>query len=472
MPNCVPHEIEVVGRYRDNTFTGPFRIVVGTNLPNPLPIATNQASRNYWDIYQIAGSRSSARWCGSQLDNCFRVVATWHRCRICDKYVPRSRFHLSVRSCMDCVTMVAPCIQCGHDIDNTENALRTPDIYGYTVCRSCWQEERAGMCECGTYSMCRSRGSPEAYSAGVRNFVCARCVNTGVFNEEDSYDEGDCEDYDEDEADGATEYIYEYGYKPRPNFLPGPDSNKLFLGVELEADGFHDRTRASEELAYLPNKNYFYMKADSSLSNGIEVVTHPATLKFHQEELKWNIILNKIKSCGAKSHYTRTCGLHIHINKDYFGATNEEANIHELKLLYIFQKFWTQLLRFSRRDPTRALAWSSKFNTKPIEYKRMTQAQYTRMKGTADRHKAINITGQYTIEIRLFRGTLSIDTLFATLELVDFLATLIKTHTAPTIYRLTWAKLVERIPTHKYHYLLPYLEKKKLKERAVSCVSL
>ena len=59
-----------------------------------------------------------------------------------------------------------------------------------------------------------------------------------------------------------------------------------------------------------------------------------------------------------------------------------------------------------------------------------------------DRYHAINLTNRNTIEFRMFRGTLNIETFFATLQLVDNIVRYVKEHTNNDIQSLQFTDLL------------------------------
>ena len=64
-----------------------------------------------------------------------------------------------------------------------------------------------------------------------------------------------------------------------------------------------------------------YCKHDGSLEEGFEVVTHPMTLDYHQNEIPWKVVLTRLKSMNYLSHQANTYGLHIHVNRTSLGET-------------------------------------------------------------------------------------------------------------------------------------------------------
>jgi hypothetical protein len=103
--------------------------------------------------------------------------------------------------------------------------------------------------------------------------------------------------------------ILDHNTKPTPVFLGKNDG--IWLGVELELEA--ERVSSSPVmLARDIVAMWIYTKEDASLKNGVELVTHPASLEFHRD--KWSGILSHVRSHGLRA--AKTCGLHIHICKE------------------------------------------------------------------------------------------------------------------------------------------------------------
>lgn len=85
-------------------------------------------------------------------------------------------------------------------------------------------------------------------------------------------------------------------------------------------------------------------------------------------------------------------------------------------MLYFFEKFWDELLKFSRRTQSQLDQWAARYG-----YKEKPRDILDRAKGGrhAGRYTAVNLTNRETVEFRMFRGTLKYNTLIATLQLLD-----------------------------------------------------
>ena len=209
--------------------------------------------------------------------------------------------------------------------------------------------------------------------------------------------------------------IHDYYYKPTPIFYG--DDNRFF-GVELEIDGAGEDSDNAAEILHIANAEQplAYCKHDGSLDEGFEIVTHPMTLDFHLRSMPWEQIVEKAKKLGYTSHQAGTCGLHVHINRTAFGSTESTQDAAIARTLFFFEKFWDELLKFSRRTQGQLNQWAARYGYKDQPQEILDHAKSGRHAG---RYTAVNLTNADTVEFRMFRGTLKYNTLIATLELLD-----------------------------------------------------
>lgn len=209
--------------------------------------------------------------------------------------------------------------------------------------------------------------------------------------------------------------IHDYYYKPTPIFYG--DDNRFF-GVELEIDGAGEDSDNAAEILHIANAEQpmAYCKHDGSLDEGFEIVTHPMTLDFHLHGMPWERIVEEAKKLGYTSHQAGTCGLHVHVNRTAFGNTESAQDAAIARVLFFFEKFWDELLKFSRRTQGQLNQWAARYGYKDQPKEILDHAKSGRHAG---RYTAVNLTNADTVEFRMFRGTLKHNTLIATLELLD-----------------------------------------------------
>ena len=285
---------------------------------------------------------------------------------------------------------------------------------------------------------------------------CGRIMseNTAIHSEVNGCDY--CEDC-YDEYDNA--YILDYGYKPYPEFL-GESDDGLYLGVELEVDGGNNVYAATKSIS--EKFRNVYLKHDGSLSNvGFEIVSHPATLDYHKNKLGWEDIMSVCAENGYKSHDCNTCGLHIHLNRGFLGKDETEQDLNIAKLIILFDRFWEKyIIPFSRRRYEAIDRWAGKPGlecvTSDTENEIVDKVKWYK---SAGRYKAINLMNLGTIEFRLFKGTLKLNTFLASLQFVVVITRFVKSIKLNDIFTVSWSDIFD---CTEYEELNQYLEERKL----------
>lgn len=313
-----------------------------------------------------------------------------------------------------------PCSMCGRRLP--QEVLLPFD--GEMVCPAC-QQEHTVMCSCCGQIIWRedNAGSEELpLCENCREDAYTRCTQCGALirNEDARYyrsDEyGDCPYCSHCFSEVGTEGINEYFYKPEPIFY---GKATRFFGVELEIDGAGEYDRNADRVLAAANQaevERIYCKHDGSLDDGFEIVTHPMTLAYHEKEMPWKAVLDEARAMGYTSHQAGTCGLHVHVNRNTFGRTEAEQEACIARVLYFFEKHWEELLKFSRRSQRQLDRWAARYGYKEHPKEILDHAKKG---GRGGRYSSVNLQNEDTIEFRIFRGTLKLNTLIATLQLVD-----------------------------------------------------
>ena len=173
---------------------------------------------------------------------------------------------------------------------------------------------------------------------------CARC-NMLVYAD-DVYWENDetfCRDCYEEYHNS---YIKDYYYKPSPIFYKRHGEETVrYYGIELEIDrGVKDDDYA-ERIYDKANRNddVLYIKSDSSLDEGMELVSHPCSMQYHKHAFPWKEIMKEAVQLGYRSHNTTTCGLHIHIGRAELGETVEQQEEVISRIMFFFESHWNEI---------------------------------------------------------------------------------------------------------------------------------
>ena len=243
--------------------------------------------------------------------------------------------------------------------------------------------------------------------------------------------------------------------------------DELYMGFELEVDevpagedsgDWEEDNESSvyectEEIANATPENlpedFLHFEEDGSLESGFEMISQPASLSQHLTNLAPHGFYDRIgricSSYGFTSHDNGRCGLHIHLDKAFFGKSLDSASA---KLLFLFERHWDNLYKFSRR---RSAHWCHRYvENSGYRTRDARGGQTVKLKEIIDdakdhcidRYFAVNLSNDNTIEIRLWRGTLNRTTLLATFKLTARLAQLAKDTPAVKLAAMSWKDIL------------------------------
>ena len=343
--------------------------------------------------------------------------------------------------CVDCNDeLFEVCEDCGckyyrddmHWIEGYDHYVCDDCFDEYIICDNCGEYERRdnayGTNEGLVCSYCR-----ENYYSYCEN--CGELYHNDYMYYNDDDGEYYCQECYDECVSHRTIHSYHHSHSKRVQFFGGVDNGKeLFMGLELEIDDGDDREDTAYNIRECMPENFITMENDGSLDCGFENITQPATLEYHTNiRQNYEEMFKIAKDNGFRSHNTSTCGYHIHFNRSFFEDKQDE-NI--AKLLYLVEKFWNELVKFSRRNYERLERWAKKYDETPEEVVDKMKCH------NLDRYHAVNLTNNHTIEFRMFRGTLKSETFFATLQLVDTIVRYVKDHTNNDIQSLQFTDLL------------------------------
>ena len=330
--------------------------------------------------------------------------------------------------CIDHETFI--CDKCDTRFWNDDNA----GDYDTRLCQTCYDNHYTRCGDCGIVI----RNDSVYYAEGSENEVyCYYCYVAP--------------------QNGAA--IHNYSYKPAPVFY-GLDGSGRYFGVELEVDDGGRDSDNAHHLLQVANRvtETIYIKNDGSLNNGFEIVTHPMTLDYHTNDMAWKPLTQKALRIGYKSHKTSTCGMHVHVNRTAFTEDATHQDLCISRILFIIERFWEELFRFSRRTKTQINSYSRRFGFRHEPAEILNTAKSSNF----DRHTCLNLNNQHTIEFRIFKGTLKHNTIIATLQLVNYICDMAVSMTTDNVTGLSWADFVERIDSSRYPELITYLKERRL----------
>ena len=292
------------------------------------------------------------------------------------------------------------CANCGaeHPID---------DIYqveGDWLCEDC-TDRLTAICD-----HCAERFYEENIVEDDTHTLCdycfdeyyVRCEDCGrIIHRDRVYWDGDDNAYCMSCWDEHCEVIHEYSYTPDLVFH---GKGLRHLGVELEIDDGGTVNSNAQKLLDIANANAdnLYIKTNGSLDEGLELVTHPMTLEYHLNEMPW-----------------------------------------------------AEVLRFSRRTQSQMNCWAARYGIRLTPSEQMSHAKNS----CAGRYTAVNLTNADTVEIRMFRGTLKLNTLKATLQMVNHLVEVAVSLSDTAVRELSWLDFLDEI---KEPELIQYLKERRL----------
>ena len=240
-------------------------------------------------------------------------------------------------------------------------------------------------------------------------YSCQECDNLFSY-EEDSWN---C-------CDDEARHIHDYSYRPMLRFWHSKDGwtyearlGMLYMGMEIETERARPLLVDWEDVAdeEYGAEAFIYAKSDGSLhENGVEFVTHPATLEAIRDKFPWKSF-EFLQQNGARAWAMETCGMHVHLSRSAFTPTH----------LWKFIKFQYynahNCVRFAGRDSQQWASWSN-------ETMQETAAQTAKVvkNGRPDYHNrytAINMLPRNTIELRYFRPNLLKPGVLRVVEFID-----------------------------------------------------
>jgi hypothetical protein len=275
--------------------------------------------------------------------------------------------------------------------------------------------------------------------------LCATC-NDEIDLNNDSYTYDDCDDIicqDCNENRGSAN-ILSYSYKPEPKFFRTDNNPKtLFYGLEIEVEG--DRDTAAEVLDL---SELFYCKEDSSLDNGFEIVTHPFSWNWFEENKNLFKDLSKLLiRRGMRAYNCGRAGIHVHVSR------NQISDLTIAKLLIFFYSEPDLIQLISQRTKSSFNSWSN------ILYQKNRIYDIANKKYSIDRNSAINLYNLNTVEFRSFRSNLRYDRILKNIQFVKSIIEFCKIAGIKDLNKQPYFNYLDR---KNYFYILSFLKEKNL----------
>ena len=346
----------------------------------------------------------------SEFENCFVY------CNHCGELILKSEA-VEIDGKFYCPSCTFECSECGevHPVFNCFYCYDSDARY----CRDCYNHETSVCDDCG-----RHFRYEDSLTYCGDNAYCDSCYdrhNSVIADYHDFKDYGD---------------IRFKGNEKR--------AESVYMGFELEVDSRQSLDREASA-GWIKDRfdDFFHCENDGSLYNGFEIISQPASLNYHLEQMNdYTEMFRGLLTDGWRSNDVKTCGFHIHLDRYYFGPKGDSAIA---KLLYIFEKFQEPLRVFSRRSVDQANDWARSRKEQMSENGAWIKKAIKDSKNWpshSDRYFAVNLTNSDTIEIRLWRGTLNPNTFEATLRFTARIAEICKNTRAVEVAAMSFDDLL------------------------------
>ena len=144
------------------------------------------------------------------------------------------------------------------------------------------------------------------------------------------------------------------------------------------------------------------------------------------------------------------CGHAVHTDNCWYPLDNAVARV-----LYFVERHWAELLRFSRRTQRQLDQWAARYGYRDRPGEMLEHVK----KGSGGRYTCVNPTNCDTIEFRMFRGTLKLNTFIATLQMVNHICDAAIFLSDDELHDLSWSGFVSGITEPE---LVQYLKERNL----------
>lgn len=359
--------------------------------------------------------------------------------------------------CEDCMVT---CEYCGESVPSDETVVSNLEeryVVERVACESC-AEDYFYRCDC-----CDSWISDDGvWAHDDDRAICNRCSDNyyvcydcgSIIHVDDAYyserdDEHYCEHCYYNNGHNRSGNISDYGHDQFRKGYYAREFKEMedecgvsrYFGVELEVDNGRDRDNLADDLFSEIDDSYelFKCKTDGSLGcEGLEIVTFPCSFRFMMEQYPFEDIARIAVRNDYRSHDAGTCGLHIHVSRAGLGESDMEQDLTVAKLMILFDRFWEKLVRFSRRN-IEQMSWCKKPDVYTDADENGTDDEIVgKAKEWRDRYHAINLTNSQTIEFRLFRGTLKVSTIKASIQFVNCMIDFVMRHSLRDCMKTSW----------------------------------
>ena len=358
----------------------------------------------------------------------------YSRCEVCNNFVHAKDLVLSENNqhiCMNCFNSnYVICKNCNKiiHIGSLQYLLMEHDEENNPICSNCFNEYYKKCDACGKYAQTKNiiYLNNDKYTKICKTCAkalpvtkCQKCYN--LFIKTDNDDSDICLS-----CNILSQNVKNYSYKPAPAFKSFKKKDeRLWMGVEIEFQNDnidkYDKIISNKKSYYVKPlskssfliknsdcSNLFYQKYDGSVSNGIEMVSHPLTLNYwHQNSDKISELFVELIKNNCRSQAAKSCGMHVHITR----AINSE----QLALLvYFVNKYKKNVEKIAGRTSNHY----SQYHNVPRYEDISSMHDIMMCTRPNSRYDAINVRNDKTIEYRIFQSVLDPFSFYKNIEFV------------------------------------------------------
>lgn len=221
------------------------------------------------------------------------------------------------------------------------------------------------------------------------------------------------------------------------------EEKPIYLGIEIEAQTkhpFRDEKGFKKVIKDISDStfgNHVIFKSDSSTgSYGLEMVSIPATLKYHKDIFK-DHLFTKENAISQKLIVTDQCGIHVHISKNAFtpltlgkftAFINAKGNAAFINAMAnrppngYCQRLPLKGINKHGVDQSVSTVRQSCVNSS------IKQGLLFQQNSRADRRTAVNHQNANTIEVRIFKSSIDKNNILRKLEFCESLVKFVRVH--------------------------------------------
>lgn len=203
-----------------------------------------------------------------------------------------------------------------------------------------------------------------------------------------------------------------YGVDGEPDF---PNHDTLFMGMEIETEFSgssysHSYAQMLKDLCGEDEaRTFIYGKSDSSLDNGVELVTHPFTYAWAQKHFPFDGFQKLLDNWGAYETHRNT-GCHVHVSRNSFSSA------HMWKFLAVHEHYAHLLGMYGRRGVS--AGYGSLLNSVDLLKRKGIKGRYAKGLSIGGGRSGVHMADE-TVELRYPAGASSPELQKITMQMVQ-----------------------------------------------------